>query len=71
MWADAEPWQGDLALSHARGLIKQEVVFAGWGEPTLRWHVVCEVAEYLRKTNRHVKVRHTALLWTGALEESN
>lgn len=48
--------QGELAQSHTKGLLHQEVVFAGWGEPTLRWGVVCELAEHLRRTHRHIHV---------------
>jgi MoaA/NifB/PqqE/SkfB family radical SAM enzyme len=49
--------EGALSASHASlGRVWQEVVFAGWGEPTLRWETVCDVAEEIRRKHKNVKV---------------
>lgn len=50
--------EGALSASHASlGRVWQEVVFAGWGEPTLRWETVCDVAEEIRRKHKNVKLR--------------
>ena len=47
---------GALSASHASFKPMQEVVFAGWGEPTLRWETTMVVAESVRMAHKNVNV---------------
>ena len=48
--------EGALSASHASFKPEQEIVFAGWGESTLRWETALVVAENIRISNNNVKV---------------
>lgn len=48
--------EGALSASHSSFKPEQEVVFAGWGEPTLRWETALVVAEGIRTSHKNVKV---------------
>lgn len=58
LWLEHEPEADEViaALEEKRYKEYKEVIFCGYGEPTMRWEVLVEAAKYI-KENSDVKVR--------------
>lgn len=58
LWLEREPTVDEIKAALIKAEFKNydEIVFCGYGEPMLRWEVIVEVAEFIRK-NSDAKIR--------------
>lgn len=58
LWLEREPTVEEIKAALIKAEFKNydEIVFCGYGEPMLRWEVIVEVAEFIRK-NSDAKIR--------------
>ena len=59
LWLDREPTVEEMIADiDKRDLTKYtEVVFCGYGEPTMRWEIIPEVCRFIRSGNPNAKIR--------------
>lgn len=66
LWLDREPSVEEIIADIGDAAEYDEVVFCGFGEPMMRLPELLEVAKYLKKLNKKVRVNtngHADLIW--------
>lgn len=59
LWLDHEPGEDEIkaALDAAGFETAREIVFCGYGEPTLRYETIISISKYIKEHNPDVKIR--------------
>ena len=61
LWLKKEPEAEDVIAALKSSGMSDEVVFCGYGEPTLRLDVLKKVAEFIKSTGRKVRINTNGL----------